>query len=89
MRFQVGGSVAAARMALDRGWAINIGGGFHHASSRAGGGFCAYADITLVATTLLKHDPRVHNIMIVDLDAHQVEHSQSKRLRFTSVHIQG
>lgn len=47
---------------MDRGWAINIGkrlvatyilildipgGGFHHCSNEEGGGFCAYADITL------------------------------------------
>ena len=24
-----------------------VGGGFHHSSSDSGGGFCAYADITL------------------------------------------
>jgi len=34
-------------MAYKRGWSINIGGGFHHCSSNFGGGFCAYADITL------------------------------------------
>ena len=37
----------AAKLAMERGWAINIGGGFHHCSSERGGGFCAYADITL------------------------------------------
>ena len=37
----------AGKLARDRGWAINIGGGFHHCSSSEGGGFCAYADITL------------------------------------------
>ena len=25
----------------------SVGGGFHHCRSEAGGGFCAYADITL------------------------------------------
>ncbi|KAJ8927171.1 hypothetical protein NQ314_020447 [Rhamnusium bicolor] len=33
MRFQTGGSVLAGKLALDRGWAINIGGGFHHCSA--------------------------------------------------------
>ena len=37
----------AGKLAVERGWAINIGGGFHHCSSERGGGFCAYADITL------------------------------------------
>ena len=39
--------IQAGKLARDRGWAINIGGGFHHCSSSEGGGFCAYADITL------------------------------------------
>ncbi|UMM35370.1 hypothetical protein L5515_008026 [Caenorhabditis briggsae] len=29
---QAGGSVLAANLALKHGWAINVGGGFHHAS---------------------------------------------------------
>ena len=30
----------------------DIGGGFHHCSATAGGGFCAYADITLAVKVL-------------------------------------
>lgn len=44
---QVGGSIVAVKLAKERGWAINIGGGFHHCSAEKGGGFCAYADISL------------------------------------------
>lgn len=44
---QVGGSILAAKLAKERGWAINVGGGFHHCSAEKGGGFCVYADITL------------------------------------------
>ncbi|XP_075431109.1 histone deacetylase 11 isoform X5 [Ascaphus truei] len=47
LRMQTGGTIMAGKLAIDRGWAINIGGGFHHCSSERGGGFCAYADITL------------------------------------------
>eukprot|EP00897_Mesotaenium_endlicherianum_P010621 jgi/Mesen1/9588/ME000657S08868 len=43
----VGGTVLAGKLALERGWAVNVGGGFHHASGAEGGGFCVYADITL------------------------------------------
>lgn len=46
-KFQVGGSILAAKLAKERGWAINVGGGFHHCSAEKGGGFCAYADISL------------------------------------------
>lgn len=44
---QVGGTILSAKLAKERGWAINIGGGFHHCCANEGGGFCAYADITL------------------------------------------
>lgn len=72
MRFQTGGSILAGKLALDRGWAINIGGGFHHCCARKGGGFCAYADITLLIYFLFNNYPnKVQNVMIVDLDAHQ------------------
>lgn len=72
MRYQTGGSILAGKLALDRGWAINIGGGFHHCSASKGGGFCAYADITLLIHFLLFHFPKqVQKVMIVDLDAHQ------------------
>ncbi|XVF48656.1 hypothetical protein PTKIN_Ptkin03bG0207600 [Pterospermum kingtungense] len=69
-RRQVGGTILAAKLAKQRGWAINIGGGFHHCCSERGGGFCAYADISLCihfAFVLLN----ISRVMIIDLDAHQ------------------
>ena len=57
---------------MDRGWGINIGGGFHHCSAERGGGFCAYADITLAIKFLFQRNPNVKKAMIIDLDAHQV-----------------
>lgn len=71
LRTQTGGSIMAGKMAMDRGWAINIGGGFHHCSSNQGGGFCAYADITLSIKFLFNHVEGVSKAMIIDLDAHQ------------------
>ncbi|CAG0890656.1 unnamed protein product [Cyprideis torosa] len=69
MKYHVGGTILATQIALDRGWAINIGGGFHHASRSRGGGFCFYADITIAILEARKvKDPKV---LIVDLDAHQ------------------
>lgn len=70
-RLQTGGTVLAGKLALERGWAINVGGGFHHCSGDKGGGFCPYADITLLIRCLVTED-RIQNAMIVDLDAHQV-----------------
>ena len=40
----------ACHLAFKQNWAINVGGGFHHCHSEDGGGFCAYADITLALT---------------------------------------
>ncbi|KAL6604603.1 hypothetical protein ACP70R_043030 [Stipagrostis hirtigluma subsp. patula] len=69
-RKQVGGSVLSAKLAVERGWAINIGGGFHHCSAEEGGGFCAYADISLCIHFAFVR-LNISRVMIIDLDAHQ------------------
>lgn len=70
MLYQTGGSLMAAQAALEHGWAINLGGGFHHASSARGEGFCALADISLIIK-FLRQQNLAQKIMIIDLDAHQ------------------
>ncbi|XP_077210111.1 histone deacetylase 2 isoform X2 [Tasmannia lanceolata] len=69
-RKQVGGTILAAPLAKERGWAINVGGGFHHCSGEAGGGFCAYADISLCIHYAFVR-LNISRVMIIDLDAHQ------------------
>ncbi|XP_020583632.1 histone deacetylase 2 isoform X2 [Phalaenopsis equestris] len=69
-RLQVGGSILAAKLAKERGWAINVGGGFHHCSAEKGGGFCVYADITLCVQYAFVR-LNISRVMIIDLDAHQ------------------
>ncbi|XP_028415597.1 histone deacetylase 11-like [Dendronephthya gigantea] len=71
LRLQTGGTILAGKLAIDKGWAINIGGGFHHCRSDEGGGFCAYADITLSIHFLFKSFQSISKAMIIDLDAHQ------------------
>lgn len=71
MRFQTAGSILAGSLALRYGWAINLGGGFHHCCAYKGGGFCPYADITLLITKTFEEERNVETAMIVDLDAHQ------------------
>lgn len=71
MRYQTGGSILASKLALQNGWSINLGGGFHHCSSSNGGGFCAYADISLIVHKLVVEERQLNKVMIVDLDAHQ------------------
>lgn len=63
------------KLAMERGWAINLGGGFHHCHAEKGGGFCAYADITLSLKFLFERVEGVAKAMIIDLDAHQVSQS--------------
>jgi histone deacetylase 11 len=70
MRYATGGTILACRLALERGVAINLAGGFHHAASAWGGGFCVYADIPLAAA-ILHAEGRVQRVLVVDLDAHQ------------------
>ncbi|AQL04112.1 Histone deacetylase 11 [Zea mays] len=69
-RKQVGGSILSAKLAFERGWAINVGGGFHHCSADEGGGFCAYADISLCIQFAFVR-LNISSVLIIDLDAHQ------------------
>ncbi|XP_023693252.1 histone deacetylase 11 [Paramormyrops kingsleyae] len=71
LRTQTGGTIMAGKLAIERGWAINVGGGFHHCSSDKGGGFCAYADITLAIKFLFERVEGISKATIIDLDAHQ------------------
>lgn len=70
MRKQTAGTLLAANMALRTGWAINLGGGFHHAKTGSGEGFCVYGDIQLAAKRYLDTHP-TNKVMIIDLDAHR------------------
>ncbi|KAL2931817.1 Histone deacetylase 2, partial [Bienertia sinuspersici] len=66
----VGGSVLAAKLAKERGWAINVGGRFHHCFADKSGGFCAYADISLCIQFAFVR-LNISRVMIIDVDAHQ------------------
>jgi acetoin utilization deacetylase AcuC-like enzyme len=66
----VGGTVEAARHALDHGIAMNLAGGTHHAFPDHGEGFCVFNDVA-VAIRLLRRDGHVRRAAVVDLDVHQ------------------
>ena len=73
MATMAGGTMMAAALAMEHGWAINLGGGMHHAAPDAGGGWCPYADLALAMRRL--HNASggaVSKFMVVDLDVHQV-----------------
>jgi len=65
-----GGSILAARQALQDGVCISIGGGFHHAHPDHGEGFCMIHDVA-VAIRRLQRDDQIRTAMTVDCDVHQ------------------
>ncbi|XP_073110839.1 histone deacetylase 2-like isoform X1 [Elaeis guineensis] len=92
-RKQVGGSILAAKLAIERGWAINVGGGFHHCSAEKGGGFCAYADISLCIHFAFVR-LNISRVMIIDLDAHQgngheIDFSNDRRVYILDIYNSG
>jgi acetoin utilization deacetylase AcuC-like enzyme len=64
-----GGTILAARKALEAGIGYNVGGGFHHAFPGHGEGFCAINDIA-VAIRCLQRDLAIRRAMVVDCDVH-------------------
>jgi acetoin utilization deacetylase AcuC-like enzyme len=66
----VGGTVLAARKALESGLAVHIGGGFHHAFPDHGEGFCLLNDVAVAARKVVE-DRLAERVMIVDCDLHQ------------------
>ena len=64
-----GGTILAARLALESGVGFNVGGGFHHAFAGHGEGFCAVNDIA-VAVRRVQQDGAIRRAMIVDCDVH-------------------
>lgn len=73
MAAMAGGTMLAAALAIERGWALNIGGGMHHAMPDSGGGWCVYADVHLAIRRLrTASGGALKRFMIIDLDVHQV-----------------
>lgn len=68
--YMAGGSHRAASIALEEGWSMNIGGGFHHAYPDHAEGFCYINDIAY-AVKKLKAAGKIKKALIVDCDLHQ------------------
>jgi acetoin utilization deacetylase AcuC-like enzyme len=66
----VGGSLAAARVALSHGISGQLAGGTHHAHRDFGSGYCVFNDLAIASLTLLD-EGAAQRIAIVDLDVHQ------------------
>lgn len=69
-RRAVGGTVAAARHALEHGTAMNLAGGTHHAFPDHGEGFCVFNDVA-IAIRLLRAEGAITRAAVIDLDVHQ------------------
>ena len=69
-RRSVGGTVAAARLALETGHGMNLGGGTHHAGRAFARGYCLFNDVA-VALARMRDEARVRRALVVDCDVHQ------------------
>ncbi|MFH1277232.1 MAG: histone deacetylase [Candidatus Eisenbacteria bacterium] len=69
-RLAAGGSVLAARLAAERGAAVHIGGGLHHAFPDHAEGFCYVNDVAVAARVALR-DGLARKVLVVDVDLHQ------------------
>jgi histone deacetylase 11 len=65
-----GGTLLAARMALETGIGINLGGGYHHAKPDCGEGFCLFADVP-IAIRKLQNENLIKRAVVIDVDVHQ------------------
>ncbi len=69
-RLACGGTLLAARRALEGGGPLlNLLGGFHHAARARGGGLCALNDVAVAVATLRAEGFQGH-ALVLDLDAH-------------------
>lgn len=69
-RIMVGGTILALRQALkSQGAACSLGGGFHHARSDYGHGFCVFNDIA-IAIEHARSAGFKGRILVIDLDIH-------------------
>jgi acetoin utilization deacetylase AcuC-like enzyme len=66
----IGGTLGAARMALQDGVAANLAGGTHHAFADHGEGYCIFNDL-VITLRKLRAEGLARRFLIIDLDVHQ------------------
>jgi acetoin utilization protein AcuC len=69
-RLMVGSALSAARFLAEGGNMALTFGGFHHAGTNYGEGFCLFNDVAIVARDLINNHG-FEKLMIIDTDAHQ------------------
>jgi len=65
-----GGTILACRHAIESGVGLHLGGGFHHAFSDHGEGFCVLNDIAIGIKRVIQ-DKFIKKAMVIDCDLHQ------------------
>jgi acetoin utilization deacetylase AcuC-like enzyme len=63
------GTTLAGRLALERGFAAHLGGGFHHAFPDHGEGFCLINDVA-IAVRALRREGAIDRAIVIDCDVH-------------------
>jgi acetoin utilization deacetylase AcuC-like enzyme len=66
----VGGTIAACRMAMMEGIAVNLAGGTHHAFRDHGRGYCLFND-SVIAARVMQDEDRLERVVVLDCDVHQ------------------
>src|SRR3954447_22057138 len=69
-RRSVGGTLCAARRALEHGIGMNLGGGTHHAGRAFARGYCLFNDVA-VTLARLRAEGLARRALVVDCDVHQ------------------
>jgi acetoin utilization deacetylase AcuC-like enzyme len=69
-RTSAGGTLQAARLALQHGLAGSTAGGSHHGQRSTGAGFCVFNDVAIAALALM-HEGSIGRALVIDLDVHQ------------------
>jgi acetoin utilization deacetylase AcuC-like enzyme len=69
-RLASGGTLLAARAALEDGLSGNLAGGTHHAFADRGEGFCVLNDVA-IAVAKLRVEGAIERAAVIDLDVHQ------------------
>jgi histone deacetylase 11 len=70
IRYAVGATIAASELISNFKVVLVLGGGFHHAYSQTGGGWCFFSDVILSIMNLSNRKGRKIRVLYIDLDAH-------------------
>lgn len=86
-----GGTLRAARIALEKNFCFYLGGGMHHAMYDYGEGFCLVNDV-VIAARVLQAEGNIKTAWIVDVDAHKGDGTAAltaddKTIQTLSIHM--